>query len=76
MNDKDKEAFERWYGKYYELTSHDGTYDGSIFPCKEAWQAACEYKDVEIKKLSEGCCCSAEEQYTCVKCKWERHEAD
>jgi hypothetical protein len=25
----------------------------------------------ENKKLREGCCCSAEEQYTCVKCKWE-----
>jgi hypothetical protein len=51
MNDKDKELLERWYEKYYEITSHDGTYDGSIFPSKEAWYAAYVYKETENKKL-------------------------
>jgi hypothetical protein len=76
MNDKDKEAFDEWRKEY--ISTHTGYFKmiGTDDLAQVTWQAACEYKDAEIKKLSEGCCCSAEEQYTCVKCKWERHEAD
>ena len=41
MNDKDKEAFKNWY------TNKESEFDN----CKEAWQAACEYKQVEISGL-------------------------
>ena len=38
MNDKDKEEFIAWY------KNKESEFDN----CKEAWQAACEYKDKEI----------------------------
>ena len=40
MNDKDKEAFEKWFK----------TWNRAEFPslCMETWQAACEYKQKEI----------------------------
>lgn len=43
MNDKDKEAFEKWFS----------TWNRAEFPslCKEAWQAACDYKQKEIDEL-------------------------
>lgn len=41
MNDKDKEAFEKWY------TNKESEFDN----CKEAWQAACDYKQKEIDEL-------------------------
>jgi hypothetical protein len=74
MNDKDKEAFEKWLNKerrIFEANEPATFCDSDEFCMKKGWQAACEYKDAEIKKLIEGCCCSAEEQYTCIKCKWE-----
>jgi hypothetical protein len=40
MNDKDKEAFEKWFDKV-EIK----------WDLEEAWQAACEYKQKEIDKL-------------------------
>jgi hypothetical protein len=43
MNDKDKEAFIAWY------KNKESEFDN----CKEAWQAACEYKEAENKKLRE-----------------------
>ena len=68
MNDKDKEAFEKWELDYFGQNDNCPHY---MLHIKNTWQAACEYKDAENKKLREGCCCSAEEQYTCIKCKWE-----
>jgi hypothetical protein len=41
MNDKDKEAFIAWY------KNKESEFDN----CKEAWQAACEYKQKEINEL-------------------------
>jgi hypothetical protein len=37
---------------------------------KELVRKEIEKLQAEIKKLREGCCCSAEEQYTCIKCRW------
>ena len=43
MNDKDKEAFEKWFS----------TWNRAEFPslCMETWQAACEYKQKEIDEI-------------------------
>jgi hypothetical protein len=82
MNDKDKEALNTWIDNDVLSQDEINRFKGMseqervIFVVERAWLAACAYKDAEIKKLREGCCCSAEEQYTCVKCRWERHEAD
>jgi hypothetical protein len=67
MNDKDKEAFVKYMGENLPYSYYVS------YHCLElkTWQAACKYKDAENKKLREGCCCSAEEQYTCIKCRWE-----
>lgn len=43
MSDKDKEAFEKWY-------KDNNWMKGDL---KEAWQAACEYKQKEIDMLRE-----------------------
>jgi hypothetical protein len=59
MNDKDKEAFEKWLGnntttqeeiEAYEAMSEK---DRVMFCMKYTWQAACEYKETENKKLRE-----------------------
>jgi hypothetical protein len=65
MNDKDKEAFEKWWSKEREI---DDFPEGRSITCtmgelyrweNEAWQAACEYKDKEylngttLKKMNE-----------------------
>ena len=42
MNDKDKEAFEKWCN----LNVYVHTFDEFIY---EGWQASCEYKDKEIE---------------------------
>lgn len=45
MNDKDKEAFVKFMGENLPLSYYDS------YHCreKEAWQAACEYKENEYK---------------------------
>jgi hypothetical protein len=49
MNDKDKEAFEKW-----ELDVEWSTaFKDQRLAALEAWQAACEYKEAENKKLRE-----------------------
>ena len=69
MNDKDKEAFDEWLSDASNHYADALAYEFERHLCFVSWQAACEYKDAEIKKLCEGCCCSAEEQYTCVACR-------
>lgn len=53
MNDKDKEAFEKWYKiNFSELVKENGI--GKIQnDFIKAWQAACEYKQKEIDELEE-----------------------
>ena len=53
MNDKDKEAFEKWFS----------TWNRAEFPglCMETWQAACDYKQKEIDELEK------EKDYLCKK---------
>jgi hypothetical protein len=58
MNDKDKEAFEKWLNdQNYKYDTWDGQdyRDGkivSIYSETElAWQAVCEYKDKEIDEI-------------------------
>lgn len=54
MNDKDKEAFEKWLEARLDVS-----FEGELFPKYieyhseryEAWQAACEYKQKEIDEL-------------------------
>lgn len=57
MNDKDKEAFEKWWHDRYDEhvqfrdwqgcdLLHEGKDDN-----KDGWQAACEYKQKEIDEL-------------------------
>jgi hypothetical protein len=58
MNDKDKEAFEKWYDlpadqtlnepKLYRQFLEDTLPDHTKTFCEKAWQAACEYKELEI----------------------------
>jgi hypothetical protein len=45
MNDKDKEAFEKWFTNAQYSTNDDLLRLRFL----EAWQAACEYKELEIK---------------------------
>lgn len=45
MNDKDKKA----YAIYENTISHR---EGYLYIAREAWQAACEYKDKEIELLN------------------------
>lgn len=48
MNDKDKEAFEKWW---IEFVKKDLGLNVKAIPdhkIEKAWQAACEYKDKEI----------------------------
>ena len=49
MNNKDKEEFDEWFIKTYRYDYKDLVIPESIKPQKEAWQAACEYKETEIK---------------------------
>ena len=58
MNDKDKEAFEKWLEAqnwYYDSFDNEYYQNGlkiSIYgETEEAWQAACEYKQQEIDEL-------------------------
>jgi phage-related protein len=53
MNDKDKEAFDKWFIEKYRYDYNRLVVPESINPQKEAWQAACEYKEAENKKLRE-----------------------
>lgn len=45
MNDKDKEAFERWLESYVPYTN--AIEENTMY----AWQSACEYKQKEIDEL-------------------------
>jgi hypothetical protein len=56
MNDKDKEEFEKWLNKErktFEANEPATFCDSDEFCMKDGWQAACEYKDAENKKLRE-----------------------
>jgi hypothetical protein len=44
MNDKDEEAFDKWYGSENNIICK-----GFHYEHREAWQAACEYKEGEVK---------------------------
>jgi hypothetical protein len=46
MNDKDKEAFEKWFKDAWDIDFD--AYDFRHTIQVKAWQAACEYKDKEI----------------------------
>jgi hypothetical protein len=59
MNDKDKEAFDKWwqniYDSYVEFRDWQGcdiTFDKKE-DMRNGWQAACEYKQKEIDMLRE-----------------------
>jgi hypothetical protein len=53
MNDKDKEAFDNWFIEKYRYHYNRLVIPESVNPQKEAWKAACEYKEAENKKLRE-----------------------
>jgi hypothetical protein len=60
VNDKDKEAYEKWleaqkydYDSWDDKHCRNGLVVSIYSETEEAWQAACEYKDAEIKKLRE-----------------------
>lgn len=59
MNDKDKEAFEKWWDNLYSNQMEWRDWQGCdiVFNGKEdmrcGWQAACEYKQKEIDELEE-----------------------
>lgn len=49
MNDKDKEAFEKWYSKETsDVLWEDFNGDEIVI---KSWQSACEYKQKEIDEL-------------------------
>jgi hypothetical protein len=48
MNDKDKEAFEKWELDYFGKNDNCPHY---MLHIKNTWQAACEYKQREITLL-------------------------
>ena len=50
MNDKDLEAFEKWELDYFG-TGKDENCPHYMIHIKTAWQAACEYKQEEIKDI-------------------------
>ena len=56
MNDKDKEAFEKWRLEY--ISTHTGYFKmiGTDDLAQVAWQAACEYKQKEINELEGKIC--------------------
>lgn len=54
MNDKDKEEFDKWFLEAYRYDYHKLVIPESVNPQKEAWQAACEYKDKEIDDIYVG----------------------
>ena len=49
MNDKDKEAFEKWYQQYFKISGI--TILNIPHHFTETWQAACEYKQAEIDEV-------------------------
>jgi cysteinyl-tRNA synthetase len=54
MNDKDKEAFEKWYIKTDTIpviNNLTGPRTYNYFTLEQTWQAACEYKQKEIDTL-------------------------
>ena len=51
MNDKDKEAFDKWFIEEYRYDYNRLVIPESVNPQKEAWQAACEYKREEYSNL-------------------------
>jgi hypothetical protein len=55
MNDKDKEAFDKWFIEKYRYDYNRLVIPESVNPQKEAWQAACEYKQQEVSSLQETC---------------------
>lgn len=48
MNDKDKEAFEKWFLEYPSWRVTMSRQES----CGKAWQAACQYKQQEINELN------------------------
>jgi hypothetical protein len=56
MNNKDKEAFEAWYintDTIPVINNLTGPRTYNYFTLEQVWQAACEYKEAENKKLRE-----------------------
>lgn len=51
MNDKDKEAFEKWISSLDWLFCSPTIKSSVIIDMKTSWQAACEYKQQEIEEL-------------------------
>lgn len=51
MNDKDKEAFEKWALEYISTRIGYFKMIGTDDLTQEIWQAACEYKQKEIDEL-------------------------
>jgi hypothetical protein len=63
MKNKDKEEFEKWYALPADQTLKDPILyrqflddtlpDHTKTFCEKAWQAACEYKEKELKEIGE-----------------------
>ncbi len=51
MNDKDQEAFEKWKKQVIQENPGQYSWISSLIPA--SWEAACEYKEAENKKLRE-----------------------
>ena len=56
MNDKDKEAFEKWCTEKFNIAPElveefKHTFIHKLRHTEEAWQSACEYKQKEIDEL-------------------------
>ena len=50
MNDKDKEAFEKWFLEFPEWRVTMSRQES----CSKAWQAACDYKHKELEQKLQG----------------------
>lgn len=51
MSDKDEKEFDKWFKEKYRYDYKDLVIPESVNPQKEAWKAACEYKQKEIDKV-------------------------
>lgn len=52
-DDKNKQQFDKWFKDHYRYDYKDLVIPESVNPQKEAWEAACEFKQKEIDKLRE-----------------------
>jgi hypothetical protein len=56
MNDKDKEAFEKWLvseNKHEGVFSNNNNFTRDYWIAEKTWQAACEYKDKDLLEWKE-----------------------